>query len=344
MRVVFPAYSMKNFDWHRICAVLKPIAEHVDLQVFYSDPVHTHANWAKFVQVPPFCNLHNLDAVLKYAVKIISKLDDFDLLYCFTGGPYYQMLSVAIAQLTQKPIVMHVNGDGKLARELVLQKFSAVLEDAADRISLNNVDLLVPISSILEKKLRRRVKDPTRICKPVPFTVDTTRFKPLLFPENMTVGYSGRLSPEKGSKFMFKLMESTPKQHFKVAGPIQTEVRFPENTHYTGCLPYGDMVYFVNSCSVVMLPSFGEGMPGAILEAYACGRPVIVTPESRPSELPLFGWEAPHDLQQWKLIIENLNMADIQSRGIKARSWITSEWHSWTGFGEKMKAVFDSVT
>lgn len=342
MKVAFPAWNTDKYNWDRVAAVLKPLSQVCDLEVFHYGPVPEAADWCKFTKVAPPTDLTSLYDMARDAVQIVTELGDFDVLYCWSGGAHFQVLCGLIAEIAGKPCVMHINGDGALSRKHHCRPMDELMQDAIDRMSLNDIDLIVPISSVLKKAIEGRVKH-SLVSDPVPFCVDIEHFKPLPFPEELSIGYAGRVSPEKGFPFYTKMIEALPAFKFRIAGVLQMAMRFPENAHYMGCLSLRDMLGFYRLSSVVALPSYGEGIPGIVLEAYACGRPVIVTPESLPAELPCFGWTAPHDVAEWQRIIEGLSQAEIEEKGAAARAWIVKNWPGWSDFAVTMKEKFESV-
>jgi glycosyltransferase involved in cell wall biosynthesis len=219
-----------------------------------------------------------------------------------------------------------------------------LLQDTVDRFTLNNVDLVVPISSVLRDAMLQRVKSAAAVSEPVPFTVDTKHFSPYpSLPEKVVVGYGGRVSPEKGFPFFAHVMEATPQLSYRLAGPFQMNLGLPDNCHYDGIMSLLDMPGFYAKCSVLALPSFGEGIPGMILEAYACGRPVVVTPESLPPCLPCFGWTVGRDVAEWKRALEGITQGEVQRYGEEARRWVTSQWPSWSDFAVTMREKFEQV-
>jgi glycosyltransferase involved in cell wall biosynthesis len=133
----------------------------------------------------------------------------------------------------------------------------------------------------------------------IPNGVDTDRFTPntprgalqreLGLPlETPLVGFVGRLSPEKGPEMFIRtawvLHQSMPEVHFAVigTGPLKSKLealrktlRMESYLHFCGTRT--DMPHAYPSLDVVMLTSHSEAMPLAVLEAMACGVPVVAT-------------------------------------------------------------------
>lgn len=104
------------------------------------------------------------------------------------------------------------------------------------------------------------------------------------------VGYIGRLDVGKGA---MNFVESIPlisaksnNLKFVVGGrgPLFNDIeRFINinnlhNVDLLGWIDHGKMNNFLNGIKLYVLPSYSEGLPTVILEAMACGTPVLATP------------------------------------------------------------------
>ena len=103
------------------------------------------------------------------------------------------------------------------------------------------------------------------------------------------VGYIGRLSQEKG---ILNFMEAIPKvvetRHeaaFLIGGdgPLRPRVeecvnRSNDKVKYVGWIPHEELPEYLNRLRLLVLPSYTEGLPNIMLEAMACGTPVLATP------------------------------------------------------------------
>ncbi|MBA3312282.1 MAG: glycosyltransferase [Planctomycetota bacterium] len=122
---------------------------------------------------------------------------------------------------------------------------------------------------------------------------------PGLEPDRFHVVAIGRLVPEKGHRYLIDAAArligdgNLPnlRVHLLGDGPLRSvlerfaaERGIAENIHFVGFCrnPFS----YLRRCDLFCLPSLNEGMPGALLEAMACGIPVIASDcESGPREV-----------------------------------------------------------
>ena len=105
------------------------------------------------------------------------------------------------------------------------------------------------------------------------------------------IGYVGRLSAEKGILNLIKsfppMLETNPKLKLCIIGdgPERGSIeKFIENKRITnhvelmGWVDHEDIPNYLNKFKLLVIPSFTEGLPNIMLEAMACGTPVLATP------------------------------------------------------------------
>lgn len=128
----------------------------------------------------------------------------------------------------------------------------------------------------------------------IPNAVDTNRFVPgdraearlrMGLPENARiVGTAGRLEHVKGQDVLIQAMQELPEALLVLVGKGSAQEEFEALTLRLGL---SDRVRFMGHCNdmqdiypafdVVCLPSRNEGLPLSVLEAQACGIPVVAT-------------------------------------------------------------------
>ncbi len=121
--------------------------------------------------------------------------------------------------------------------------------------------------------------------------VDLQVFQEKPVPKQLTFFMAARLIKEKGvfhyAEAAKVLKQKYPNVHFVLAGNIDTNPSAITEEQLQQCAEFleyqgycKNMVQAINNCSVFIYPSYyREGVPRALLEALACGRPVITTDE-----------------------------------------------------------------
>lgn len=102
------------------------------------------------------------------------------------------------------------------------------------------------------------------------------------------VAYVGRLVPEKGLRELVQAMGPMCHAHADLQlaiigdGPMREALQGLAaqsglRVHMPGALPPGDVAQWLAAADLLALPSYSEGHPNVLVEALACGRPVVAS-------------------------------------------------------------------
>lgn len=104
------------------------------------------------------------------------------------------------------------------------------------------------------------------------------------------IGYVGTLNELKGTKNLIKAIPQFLKNqnNFKFVfigdGPLLNEIntyidekKLKNNVFIEGWVQHDELPIYLNEFKLLILPSYTEGLPNVIIEAMACGTPVLTT-------------------------------------------------------------------
>lgn len=119
----------------------------------------------------------------------------------------------------------------------------------------------------------------------IPNYVDTDQFKPQ--PDicrRRTICFIGRLEAQKNLGALLEAVKGLTEVQLTIIGSgafrddlLALTHEHGVDVHFLGNVPYSMLPEHLNQAEVFVLPSLYEGHPKALLEAMACGRPVIGT-------------------------------------------------------------------
>lgn len=118
----------------------------------------------------------------------------------------------------------------------------------------------------------------------IPNYIDTDLFKPLaMAKEKRSICFVGRLEPQKNLLNLIQALKDTGIHLLCYGEGSQLELLKQHakdhqvNVSFLGRIPNEELPAALNTCEIFILPSLFEGNPKVLLEAMACGLPVIGT-------------------------------------------------------------------
>jgi glycosyltransferase involved in cell wall biosynthesis len=164
------------------------------------------------------------------------------------------------------------------------------------RALLRRADAVVTISQAIETELADFGLSGVPFCR-IPNAVDCTEFSPAdaggratlrarlgLPAAKVLCAFVGRLAPQKVPELLADAwsMSTLPNAHLVLVGdgplraPLERRLA-PDRERVTFVGATDDVVSYLRAADLLVLPSQAEGMSGVILEAMACGLPIIAT-------------------------------------------------------------------
>ena len=165
--------------------------------------------------------------------------------------------------------------------------------------ALAGADKVIAVSDALKRKMSNHGIAPERI-EVLYNGVDTQRFQPIerraaldklgLAHDVRRVLFVGNLKPVKGAQTLLEAVDLLAKDrgdihvHIIGFGPQETALKtrardrgFADRVHFEGEKSHESLVLWFGGCDVLCIPSRSEGVPNVMLEAFACGLPVVAS-------------------------------------------------------------------
>jgi glycosyltransferase involved in cell wall biosynthesis len=283
-----------------------------------------------------------LPTVLK-AFKICRR-HRINVIY-IVDGIYYELSGLALAKLARIPLVFRLRANEMKLRSVLHYNFlKRFLNNFVTIITIKNAKQLVCISHELYALVLGMGIDPSKV-KIVYHGVDSNRFKPMKVKKlfSKTALFVGNFAQNKGASVIVETAKHLENIHFLIVGPKSADLEtseMPKNMHFMGTISHGHMPLYYNMCDVLVLPSFSEGCPDVILEAFASCKPVVA---SKAGEIPWivsskFGWLIElGNVWKFRNTIQTAFSDErlLKKMGESAREYVVKNFQ-WSYYSEKM--------
>lgn len=225
---------------------------------------------------------------VKAAKRLLADGFDFDIIdahYFYPDG----VAAALAARWLQKPFVVTARGSdvNLLARQFPYcrSRILATARQAARIITVSAalkkvlVEIGVPDHRIVV--LRNGVD--TQVFQPKPRSIARTKLGIAAEPLLLAVG---NLVPEKGHDLIIQALALIPDAHLVLVGNgserkrllhLTQQLNLTQRVTFHDAMPQATLTEFYNAADILVLASSREGWPNVLLEAMACGTPVVAT-------------------------------------------------------------------
>jgi len=222
-----------------------------------------------------------------------------------------------------------------------------------ERAGLRRADRVIAVDARTADWYRSRYPSLASRIIIVPVAVDGMRFRPLdrsaararfAVTTKHVVAFAGRLSPEKRVDALIAAVRELPDAVLLIAGDGPEEGRLRQvargaSVTFLGAIPHDDMPILLNAADILALPSEYEGMPTVVLEALACGTPVVATHAGGIADVVTpgkTGWL----LRDVDALAETLKDALPKGGGMRAACVTAARPYAWDSVVDRILAVY----
>lgn len=133
--------------------------------------------------------------------------------------------------------------------------------------------------------------------------------------DDFIVAFCGRFNERKGVFRLEKAIEMCKDKKIKsifIGRPIEGQKQIPkcEGIIFCGTLPHDEVAKYLNAADVFVLPTLAEGCSNSIVEAMACGLPIISSDRD-------FNWDILDNTNS--ILIDPLNVEEISTSIMKLK-------------------------
>lgn len=291
----------------------------------------------------------------KIFLKEIKKIKYFDYFLCLSGDG---LNTAKYVKTINKTYICERSSSHILYQEKILndeysklgfkRKINKWIIDRELK-SYELADLILVPSNFVKKTFEEYGLN-NKVCV-INFGANTDEFKKLNTKketDEFNILFVGQLSIRKGLHYLTRSFKDFdhPKKKLHIVGPRTPETNlidkfiYKENTIFYGARSKSEICKIMNTADVFVLPSLEEGMANVILEATACGLPIILTENSGGAELIENlnnGYVVP--IKNSEAILEKLNL--LKNRDILNNLSINSEkffnFYNWDRYSDELK-------
>ena len=282
----------------------------------------------------------------------LSNQRHYDLTHCWGGWPS-GLLGYRLRH--EIPYIIGLRGSDVPGYNIRLRHVDSLVFQRLSRLVWGQASEVLTNSENLIALARQTSADiPIRVIRN---GVDCEMFQPGASVEPITFLYVGRLIERKGLFYLLEAFDACsktkPDLHLVLAGDGPDRERLEEycNSHglgskveFAGRLTREQLLPRYQSASVFIMPSLEESLPNAVLEAMACGLPIVTSPTGATELLDDNGLvvERGNVGELFKALLEYIENPDLL-RSHSRRSRELAESMTWPAMARAYRDTYESV-
>ncbi len=229
-----------------------------------------------------------------------------------------------------------------------------------EKKALRNITACLTLSDDTVEALCASCEVPAENIHKIQNGVDFYTFRPSIKGEKQpfTVFTAGRFIPRKRFELLIRAFALVVKHHSATrliiagGGKLEAQLKslvvqlgLKQNVSFPGMLNQEQMLECYQRSQVFVLPSEAEGMPMVVLEAQACGLPVVIGNFSAAADIVQHGRTGfiaeSNDPEEWAEYLDKLICSEIlcEEFGIQARADVVTSF-GWNSIAAQIEAVF----
>jgi glycosyltransferase involved in cell wall biosynthesis len=248
--------------------------------------VPTHVDGPKLLKI-----LAALAGLLRFLWTVIFWRCDIVHIHTSYSASFVRKSAIAaLARAFGVKIIIHVHGS---QFDLFYENSNAIVKGII-RMRLESADIVIALSDDWLRRLKRMA--PAALIRVLPNPVVATEFAPALSGKSDVLAtggdilFLGAFGKRKGVfdllEAAVRVVEKRPDVVFELGGDqsvdqvreLVQKKNLQETVRVLGWVKGADKVAAFRRAHVYVLPSYHEGLPVSILEAFASGLPVVTTP------------------------------------------------------------------